>query len=349
MQTLMKTLALGAALASLTASPSHAEARTGTCDIPTQPVIALGFGSRYTDESVTRADIDPEGNAEVDRALRPVDDFIRDVVREANRALRRQDPVPHADCAVAALARWARADALSELRSMGANISAGARLAGFALAYAQVRPLTTRTEDLATIDAWLVRLSRQQARYWVTDATSGARQGNLRAWASLGIGATAMITGDTSLLAAALAGRRAVLCTAAPDGSLPQEMKRGRFALHYQLHAVAPLVMLTALVAPAGHADLSDCDEALPRAVAFTLADLDRGEATRAKHGYVQSFFDGSETLGRDQLAWLVPWVELAPDPAAIARLAELGTPYNSKLGGNQAVFWAHPTAVSGF
>ncbi len=51
------------------------------CDPVPDPVVRLDYGSRYADDSKTRSDFDDEGNAEVDAALKPVDQFIIDLAK----------------------------------------------------------------------------------------------------------------------------------------------------------------------------------------------------------------------------------------------------------------------------
>jgi poly(beta-D-mannuronate) lyase len=124
------------------------------CPAPPAPVLGLAFDSRYADDSETRSEIDPEAAAEATDALRPVDDFLRDLARLANAALDGSDPDAGA-CLLAQVAVWAEADALAELGSPTARLTVGARLAGFALVLLQVPPGEAPT--MALIDGWLTR------------------------------------------------------------------------------------------------------------------------------------------------------------------------------------------------
>ena len=83
------TLPLIAALTlALGTSAPRAEDKPFACAAVPAPVVALNFGSRYTDDSKTRSDIDEVSNAEVDRALRPVEQFIGDLHKQANDVAR---------------------------------------------------------------------------------------------------------------------------------------------------------------------------------------------------------------------------------------------------------------------
>ena len=314
------------------------------CAAAPEPVLSLSYGSRYTDDSATRSEIDAGGAAEADDALRPVDDFLRDLTETANGVFEDgADISAIADCVVGQIAVWAEANALSDLQSETSNLTVGSRLAGFGLVLMQVLPHATDAEQVDVIKSWLHRLVQAQTRYWETDAPNGARQGNLRAWAALGGASAAAILDDAALRSWAAWSVSNVLCSASPDGSLPQEMGRGSFALHYQLHAIAPLVVATLLLHRQGIDLQNTCDEALGRIVAFAVNDLDSGAATQAITGEVQSYFDGTDTLEGFNLAFIEPYLQLdqIPNRDALDRLAEPYRPLGySKLGGNQTLIW---------
>ena len=197
---------------------------------------------------------------------------------------------------------------------------------------------------MATVGAWLTRRLSEQVVFWDDDAPTGARSGNLRAWAALAAAATAATTGDPALRYWAAAGASRVLCTASPDGSLPQEMRRGPRALQYQLHAISPLVV-TALLLDRQGLPLTDvCDRALDRTVGFALTDLtEGGRQSQAITGQVQTFFDGSDQIEEFHLAWITAWLALpgaAHQDQARALVAGMDALNYSKLGGNQTLLW---------
>jgi poly(beta-D-mannuronate) lyase len=314
------------------------------CAAPPAPVGVLDFGSRYADDSETRSEIDPAGEAAADDALRPIDDFLRDLTDRANDVLRDKDDVTaKADCIVGQIAVWADASALGDLQSETAALTVGSRIAGFALVMLQVAPHSTRSDDVAKIGDWLQHLMQAQMLFWEQDAPKGARQGNLRAWAALAGSAVARLQDDAVTRAWSGWSVSYLLCTAAPDGSLPREMERRHLALKYQLHAIAPLVVATLLLEDDGVVVKDSCNNALQRIVGFAIADLENGSQSQSITGDVQSFFDGSDTLEGFHLAWTVAYLLL--DPAAAGDdfdgLAEkYGALNYSKLGGNQKLLW---------
>ncbi|AJY46339.1 alginate lyase family protein [Martelella endophytica] len=88
--------------------------------------------------------------------------------------------------------------------------------------------------------------------YWDNEAPPMARLGNLRLWAAYAVTEAGLILDRQDFIDWALESQRAVLSTEEADGSLPYEMRRGAYALHYQLHALAPLAASAALLCHAG-------------------------------------------------------------------------------------------------
>ena len=320
----------------LAAAPLGAAA---DCPAVPEPVVALGFDSRYAGSDDTRSDIDPEAEAEAEAALAPLDAFISDLAQRTDMAVRDADGAA-AGCVLSALAAWARADALAEQGTETAKLTIGARLAALALIAGRVAP-ATESEDLAAVRDWLARRVEEQMRFWET-APDGARRGNLRAWAGLAAAATALLTQDAVTRGWAAWSLAYVACTADADGSLPQEMARGKRALHYQLHAVAPLTVGAAVLRRQGIDLTARCDRALDRIVAFTLADVTAGgTASAALTGEPQTVSGGPGALKDFQLAWGPAWLRLRADPALAALLTSREGLKYSKLGGDQRLIWA--------
>lgn len=336
-------LLIMAAFVAVTPALLHAQ----SCPMAPMPVVSLDYDSRYQADSTTKSELDPKADAEVNAALGPVDDFLRDMTELANDGYKPgADRAALADCVVQQIALWAGAGALTDLKSPTSNLTMGARFAGFGLVLLQVLPHTTRTADVAVIKGWLATLHHNQTEFWETGAPDKARKGNLRAWAALSAATAADILDDPVLRAWALFSVSYVLCSADPGGSLPQEMSRGKYALKYQLHAIAPLVVATLLLERAGMQAQTLCDGALARVIGFATADLDSGAATEAITGHVQTFFDGSDQIEAFHLAWLEAYLifDKGPDRAQMEQLAARYRPLNySKLGGEQALIWAAP------
>src|SRR5690606_20480116 len=93
--------------------------------------------------------IDPGASQQVDEALGPIDDFLRDLTVQANSVIGAGDDRSRiADCVIARMATWARDDAMGDLVSATARLTVGSRLAAFGLAALQVARFATRPDDL---------------------------------------------------------------------------------------------------------------------------------------------------------------------------------------------------------
>jgi poly(beta-D-mannuronate) lyase len=321
------------------------------CPQVVEPVISLGFGSRYADDSANRSDFDEEGDKAVTAALKPIDAFITDLAMltdilndpEVERAA--ADAAAH--CVLESIRVWAEADALSDLTTQGANLSAPSRVGGVAFAYAAVRAYQPDVPPDETIETWLRDRAMQTMAYFDNDAPPRASQNNLRAWAGLAVARIGLTLQDETLITWAADTVELVICTASPDGSLPNEMWRGRLALHYQLHAIAPLVTAAALLQDTRPDLFAACDNALPRVVAFTLAALKDPSPVEKITGKEQSV-GGVDRKPRDfELAWMPAYLHLNPEAdldVTIETAVKLG---NSKLGGDQRLLWPETSAPS--
>lgn len=338
----MKTLCLALALVTNTASAQDAPP---ACPAATPPVVTLGFGSRYAADSKTRSDFDAESDAAVTAALKPIDDFIADLARQTDVLLAdmpdQSTKAAIANCVIDRIHDWAAAAALSDLKSLGANLSAPSRIGGIAFAYAAVRDRVPPDARTALIDAWLATRARQTMLFFTLAAPTRAAQNNLRAWAGLAVTRIGLTLDDPTLIDWGSASAQLVACTAAPDGSLPNEMWRGRLALHYQTHATGPLVLTAALLQDTHPNLFAACDNAIPRIVGFTLAGLADPAIVKAITGKTQSVGGPAKPPRDFELAWAPAYLRFNPDPALETLVAPIEKLGNSKLGGDQRLLWA--------
>ncbi|WP_347311238.1 alginate lyase family protein [Defluviimonas sp. SAOS-178_SWC] len=312
-----------------------------SCAAPPDPVISLSFVSRYAEGDENRSTIDPRREAEAEDALKPLDQFI-DALADRTESLysgRIQDREAAANCILDQLGRWAEADALTDLGTETVKLTIGSRYAAFALILWQTLPYAPDHPRRTAILDWLDRRMRAEMSFW-SDAPSGAQKGNLRAWAGLAAAAVSVQTDRPELRDWADDSIAAVMCSANSDGSLPQEMGRGEFALHYQLHAIAPLVTAVVLLERQGVPARRHCNDAIHRIVDFAIADLADGARTKAITGVEQSLFNGSEQLTTFQLAWIEQYQLLRKSERLEALARDLRPLIYTKLGGNQTALW---------
>lgn len=315
------------------------------CGTAPAPVLSLAYDSRYVADDPSRSQLDPDAEARAQAALRPLDDVLRALSDLSNTVLSTEGPerIAAADCALDHMLVWARAGALGDQATEAARLGVGSRIAAFALVLRQVAPWVSDPLALTEVQDWLTNLMTVQMVFW-ENAPSGAARGNLRAWAALAAAAISDMTGDPVLQGWSAWSSLYILCSVNPDGSLPQEMRREHLALHYQLHALAPLVTTAALLDRQGVDLMARCDQALDRAVRFAVEDLtNAGRASQAITGRVQSFFDGSAELKNFHLAWAEAYLALQPYPALEALVAPRRPLNYSKLGGDQSAQWVTP------
>lgn len=334
-------LSMGLSFAVIFGVGTAAAQDTAICAPSPSPMNSLSTQSRYEGSDASRATLNKEAQAKAEATLKPLDDFLRDLsggVEAMLKSAANQRP-DQANCLIRQIAIWAEADALSDLTTETAQLTIGSRLAGLAIVTDQAARFGTDEKGFEAVRAWLSRRVREQMQFW-EKAPRGAASGNLRAWAGLAAAATAELSNDTVMRSWAIWSTSYVLCSANPDGSLPQEMTREKFALQYQLYALAPLVTSSLLLERQGTPIADQCDKALKRAVHFALTDLKNGAQTEAITGQVQSFFDGSTELGKHHLAWLEAYLALTSDPMAEEFAAPRRPLSFSKLGGNQTLIW---------
>jgi poly(beta-D-mannuronate) lyase len=318
-----------------TTTPLPAEEKGFSCPTVPTPVTQLTYGSRYTDDSKTRSDIDEASNAEVDKALKPVESFIGELIKMSNTALIDNDKA-RAGCVLDWLAVWADADALGNLKTMNVQLSVPARYAGLAIALLQAESVTELDAGKrARVVAWLKKAAGGMVAFFDHEAPTNAARNNLRAWAGLAAAAIGRLDGDKALLDWAKGSFELVACQASPDGSLPLEMNRADKALNYQLHATGPLIVTADLLAATGYDGYAACGGKLMQIAAFSLKAVDDPAIVQAISGKEQTFQTGRQQVEPFMLAWVEPLLRHHPDEAISAYVDDLRPLAHAKLGGN--------------
>jgi poly(beta-D-mannuronate) lyase len=303
------------------------------------PVIRLDHGSRYNAKDKSHSNFDNASNAEVNAQLKPVDDFVSDMVGAANTALSATEPKATA-CVVDGLTAWASAGALGDMGSVNAGLSVPSRVAGLAYAWAEVKPLVQDGAQSDAIESWLAGLAHASMDFFDSEAPGHSARNNLRAWAGLAVARVGLTLKDEAMIDWADASVKLVACSAAPDGSLPLEMARKELALHYQLHALTALVTTAVLLQQEGHTLFQACDGSLHRSIRFAVEAFADPTLVTKLAGAKQSYFDGSDKLQGFELAWAAGYLATFYDPELAAFVKPFKPLANSKLGGLQSLLW---------
>lgn len=307
------------------------------CPTPLSPVVNVDLPSRYKDDDKSRSEIDDSLNAEVEKSLAPIDGFIRDLAEMANKTMEENKAGGAADCIFSNLKIWAKAGGLMQAQTMNAHLALSSRIAGIAAIYARAQTAKSPPKDVASlIEKWLADLAQKQVEFFDKEAPPMASRNNHRAWAGLAAAQVGTVTNKQSLLDWGAKTNEMLICSANADGSLPEEMKRKDKALHYQLHAVAPLVATTRVLYPLRPEVLQACDGKLDKIVDFTIAALANPAIVAKLADAKQSFQTKKEKLRSFQIAWLEPYLYLRQNDKAAQDLANSFRPLsNSFLGGN--------------
>lgn len=331
----MKRLILIGALTLLAASGGARAAEDFTCPETPAPVTSLSYGSRYTADSKTRSDLDEASDAEVNAALKPVEQFISQLSRMANDAM--TDPsVPKATCVAQWLADWADAGALQSLDTMNVKLSVPARFAGMAIALLEAETVAPIDPDKRSrIVAWLTAQALATQDFFDNSAPKNASRNNLRAWAGLASAAIGRLDSNRQLLDWGRASFELVTCQASPDGSLPLEMGRADRALNYQLHATAPLIVTAELLRSTGYDGYAACGGKLRTIADFSFAAAQDPALVQDITGKKQTLQTGEQDLESFMLAWVEPFLRVVPDSRIDALVNPLRPLSNAKLGGN--------------
>lgn len=162
----------------------------------------------------------------------------------------------NADCLIDLLANWARQNALAKF-----NFSKDYRQGWFQVestlfavghALAAVRPdVLDREDDLAAIDAWLLRTAR--SHFAIPGSPGGTCCNNHYYRRALYAAIIGVLTADDRLFRSGVAAIHEAIDGATPDGVLLLEMKRGKLAAHYQNFAVMYLAMIAEIAERQGY------------------------------------------------------------------------------------------------
>ena len=187
-------------------------------------------------------------------------------------------------------------------------------LSGTAIAYLKVRDshIGTPAQD-ADIQKWLRLVAARVREYF--DAQRGKpgsdAWNNHMYWAGLAVAAQGIADNDQDAFIWGMAAYRTGVDAVLPDGSLLAEMARGQMALHYQLYALGPLIMLAEL-GEANGIDMYGAKEGgIHRLVKFDIAAMKEPSIVIQRTGAEQ---DISKTYSGLEIGWAVPYVQRFPD-----------------------------------
>jgi poly(beta-D-mannuronate) lyase len=202
-----------------------------------------------------------------------------------------------------------------------------------AIAYLKVDGAHRATaEQRALILPWLEKNAELTREFYDARAKKpGEGAQNHFYWAAVQLAATGIATGNRADFDWAMASAKRGIDAIQPDGTLPQEMRRGKRALHYHLYAASPLVMLAELGLPNGVDLYSYNNGALKKLVDVSTHGLIDASLFEKRTGIPQ---ERPDPPSAEAIGWAEPYVRRFPDPTITKLLNEAPDHSYMYLGG---------------
>jgi len=305
-----------------------------TCPaVPHLPVdfVTDGF---YADNDPTHSIIDPVKQKAYEQSSGPVK-HEGDVVVAAADAFRKTGSEQAAACVLTHMESEAREHALTgKMSSSQAYFVQGWVAGAESIAYLKVDgPHRATPEQRKLILPWLKTIA-DQVRTFYTEREKASGAGNAQNhfyWAAVQIGATGIAADDRKEFDWAMQIARDGMAAIHSDGTLPEEMRRGKRALHYHLYAASPLVMLAELGMPNGVDLYTYHDAALKKLVTVSTAGLLDASLFEQRTGIKQERPDPPTA---EAIGWAEPYNRRFPNPTITKLLAEAPSHSYMYLGG---------------
>jgi len=189
-------------------------------------------------------------------------------------------------------------------------------------------------EDAKLLTAWMKTVSRHTMDYYDSQlAKPGHENGNNHLyWAGVQVAAIAIAANDRKMFDWAVAAYRNGARQITPEGTLPEEMRRGQRALHYHLYAASPLVYLAEFGEDNGIDLYAENNGALKLLVRRATEGLAGSGYFDQQTGIHQDAPNGPPT--GEEIGWAKLYVKRFPDPAISVLIAKANSLYYMYLGG---------------
>jgi poly(beta-D-mannuronate) lyase len=183
----------------------------------------------------------------------------------------------------------------------------GWNLGAWAVAYLKVRGSGLASEEQArAIASWLKKLAEENRGYYEEKRRArhpNDSDNNHLYWAGFAIAAAGIANDDRKLFDWGMDAYKDGVHDIREDGTLPQEMARGRMALHYHFYALAPLLFLAELGETNGLPLYSERHYAIKRLIARCISGFEDPGFFREKTGSAQ-------VTDTKIQAWEISWAQ---------------------------------------
>ena len=195
-----------------------------------------------------------------------------------------------------------------------------------AIAYLKVRGsgiITPVQQEL--ILPWMEKVIAQSQNYFEEHRakSTGDSQNNHLYWAGVEVAAAGIAANDRKLFDWGMQTYLAGIAQIQPDGSLPQEMRRGQRALHYHLYSLAPLIYLAEFGEENGLHSYAERNYAIKRLANLCTQGLEDNSFFVKATGIAQDTPNGPPAA--EQISWARIYQARFPNPQ-LAKLLEQAT-----------------------
>lgn len=333
----IQSAALLAAAASLhspwDAHPVHATTAAYSCPAPAHLPVDFTTSGFYADNDPTHSIIDPVKQKAYNETSGPVKNEGNVLVAAAD-AFRTTGSADAARCVLQHLEADAHDNALTgKLSSSQAYFVQGWVAGAAAIAWLKIDGNARATPaQRALILPWLQKEADITRNYYDQRiSTSHNDAQNHFYWAAVQVAATAIATNDARDFGWAMQRARDGIDAIQPDGTLPEEMRRGKRALHYHLYAASPLVMLAELGLPNGVDLYTENHGALKKLVEISTHGLVDPSLFAQRTGIPQEV---PNPPSAEAIGWAEPYNRRFPDPVITRLLASQPDHSYMYLGG---------------
>lgn len=304
-----------------------------TCPVPAHLPVDFVTNGFYADNDPTHSIIDPVKQKAYQETSGPVKHEGNVIVAAAD-AFRTTGSVEAARCVLDHLTTQAHDNVLTgKMSSSQAYFVQGWVAGAAAIAYLKVdgnSRATSAQRDL--ILSWLQKeaeLTRGFYDHRMQSSHTDAQ--NHFYWAAVQVGATGIAANNHDDFDWAMQRAKNGIAAIQPDGTLAEEMRRGKRALHYHLYAASPLVMLAELGIPNGIDLYTENHGALKKLVEVSTHGLIDPSLFARRTGISQERPDPPTA---EAIGWAEPYNRRFPDPTITKLLAEQPDHSYMYLGG---------------
>ena len=201
------------------------------------------------------------------------------------------------------------------------------------IAYLKVRDSgLINAADSHLITSWMETVSRQTIDWYDAREAKQSNQNNHLYWAGVQVGAIGIAANNHKFFNWAMAAYRNGVRQITPEGTLPEEMRRGQRALHYHLYAASPLVYLAEFGQLNGVNTYAENNYAIKRLVERSIAGLAGSGYFDKSTGIKQDLPDGVPSA--EAIGWARVYQHRFPNPTIAKLLSEAPDLSYMYLGG---------------